>query len=380
MRLTCLQPFEERLTSDEPKIYLFSRLCRLCPFTSSHARIHTSTSPPPYIYMTPAHPHCHSFASILSFFLYRCLFHSTGQSHVSLSGHPSSSCNFPTKRCMQSAVKGLRGSASYIFCPAQATPAYESGWRMHLDRPPPPPWLWRYLATTDCERRRVKRSGNRRQLYIPSAWNVESHGSVGCSSLKTKHITAASSSILLQRTTPMPRRTYPEALSMARQLPRARPMRSFMKRNARPCSVGGRARQDQARLRDDIGQPHTDPLYVEIANLVPFELVRIQITHARAQRRLPQDILLTHRGATIERQDGQLAVEPESLDGTRFPKQRFFEGASLAIFWFGYGGESKTSPPPEEKPSKETQPELPPDRRACAVEAYRDRYFQELPS
>ena len=71
MRLTCLQPFEERLTSDEPKIYLFSRLC---PFTSSHARmshpqIYLSTSIHLHICMTPAHPHCHSFTSILlSFF------------------------------------------------------------------------------------------------------------------------------------------------------------------------------------------------------------------------------------------------------------------------------------------------------------------------
>ena len=57
----------------------------------SHPYIYLSTSIHLHIYMTPAHPHCHSFTSILSFFLYRCLFHSTGQSHVSLSGHPSSS-------------------------------------------------------------------------------------------------------------------------------------------------------------------------------------------------------------------------------------------------------------------------------------------------
>ena len=62
--------------------YLFSRLCA---FTSSHAHIHRSTSPPPYIY------HCHSFTSTLSFSLSIYLFDSAGQLHVSLSGQPSSS-------------------------------------------------------------------------------------------------------------------------------------------------------------------------------------------------------------------------------------------------------------------------------------------------
>ena len=65
--------------------------------TSSHAHIHRSTCTPPHIYtfyIAPAHPHCHSFTSTLSFSLSIYLFDSAGQSHVSLSGHPSSSCFF----------------------------------------------------------------------------------------------------------------------------------------------------------------------------------------------------------------------------------------------------------------------------------------------
>ena len=44
----------------------------LCTFTSSHAHIRRSTCTPPYIYtvyIAPAHPHCHSFTSTLSFSL-----------------------------------------------------------------------------------------------------------------------------------------------------------------------------------------------------------------------------------------------------------------------------------------------------------------------
>ena len=51
--------------------YLFSRLCA---FTSSHAHIHRSTSPPPYIYRSISHLHIHtvtpSHPPSLSLFLY----------------------------------------------------------------------------------------------------------------------------------------------------------------------------------------------------------------------------------------------------------------------------------------------------------------------
>ena len=74
----------------------------LSTFTSSHAHIRRSTSPPHHItsvhplqiYITPAHPHCHSFTSTLSFSLSIHLFDSAGQLHVSLSGQPSSSSTF----------------------------------------------------------------------------------------------------------------------------------------------------------------------------------------------------------------------------------------------------------------------------------------------
>ena len=53
---------------------------RLCTFTSSHAHIRRSTSPPPHtpthlrIHITSVNPHCHSFTSALSFCLSTYLF------------------------------------------------------------------------------------------------------------------------------------------------------------------------------------------------------------------------------------------------------------------------------------------------------------------
>ena len=82
-----------------------------------------------------------------------------------------------------------------------------------------------------------------------------------------------------------------------------------------------------------INLPDTDPLHTDIANLIPWELVRVQLSRTPAQRRLPRDIPFTHRGAALEYQDGQISIEAESLDGMHFPMQRFSKGVSLAIFW-----------------------------------------------
>ena len=71
-------------------ISFLSSLC-IYIFARSHPLIYLSTSIHLHICIAPAHPHCHSFTSILSFSLSIYLFHSAGQSHVSLSGHPSSS-------------------------------------------------------------------------------------------------------------------------------------------------------------------------------------------------------------------------------------------------------------------------------------------------
>ena len=71
-------------------ISFLSSLC-IYIFARSHRQIYLSTSIHLQIYIAPAHPHCHSFTSTLSFSLSIHLFDSAGQLHVSLSGQPSSS-------------------------------------------------------------------------------------------------------------------------------------------------------------------------------------------------------------------------------------------------------------------------------------------------
>ena len=74
-------------------ISFLSSLC-IYIFARSHPQIYLSTSMHLQIYIAPAHPHCHSFTSTLSFSLSIHLFDSAGQLHVSLSGQPSSSSQF----------------------------------------------------------------------------------------------------------------------------------------------------------------------------------------------------------------------------------------------------------------------------------------------
>ena len=101
----------------------------------------------------------------------------------------------------------------------------------------------------------------------------------------------------------------------------------------------------------------TDPLYGTIKDLVPWDLVRIQITPI--VRRLPRDITYTHRGAALEYQDGSIDVESEPLDGLHFPKQRFKKAVSFGIFWFG-NGEVPTQKDelPQEQPEDQDQRQL----------------------
>ena len=72
-------------------ISFLSSLC-IYIFARSNPQIYLSTSIHLQTYIAPAHPHCHSFTSTLSFSLSIHLFDSAGQLHVSLSGQPSSSC------------------------------------------------------------------------------------------------------------------------------------------------------------------------------------------------------------------------------------------------------------------------------------------------
>ena len=81
-----------------------------------------------------------------------------------------------------------------------------------------------------------------------------------------------------------------------------------------------------------------DPIHQQVADLVPWELTKVQIVRTPIQRRLPREFFFTHRGAILEYQDGQIVVEAEALDGlNHFPKQRFSKAVAYGCFWYGYG-------------------------------------------
>eukprot|EP00435_Cladocopium_sp_Y103_P015633 s906_g3.t2 len=95
-----------------------------------------------------------------------------------------------------------------------------------------------------------------------------------------------------------------------------------------------------------------DPIHQQVADLVPWELTKVQIVRTPIQRRLPREFFFTHRGAILEYQDGQIVVEAEALDGLHFPKQRFSKAVAYACFWYGYGEPrpDTTSSQPQSQP------------------------------
>ncbi|CAJ1393380.1 unnamed protein product, partial [Effrenium voratum] len=80
--------------------------------------------------------------------------------------------------------------------------------------------------------------------------------------------------------------------------------------------------------------PDDDKIYHIVKQLVPWDIVRVQISRCPVQRRLPRDISYTHRGAVLQYQDGGIEVEHEALDGLHFPKQRFRKAVACGVFWY----------------------------------------------
>ena len=77
------------------------------------------------------------------------------------------------------------------------------------------------------------------------------------------------------------------------------------------------------------------PLYQEVAALVPWEIVRIQIAATPTLRRMPRDIPFTHRCSTLLYVDNTVEIDDEDVSNIEFPKQRFARPVQAAIFVFG---------------------------------------------
>ena len=84
----------------------------------------------------------------------------------------------------------------------------------------------------------------------------------------------------------------------------------------------------------------TDPLYVQIQDLLPWQLTRIQISSKPIVNRQPTLIPYTHRGSALKYVDKlEVDVTVEDLSEIHLPRSRFKSPVELGIFWYGYPNE-----------------------------------------
>ncbi|CAJ1340013.1 unnamed protein product, partial [Effrenium voratum] len=91
-------------------------------------------------------------------------------------------------------------------------------------------------------------------------------------------------------------------------------------------------------------------LFKKISRLIPWELTRVQVAVTPMARRLPRDINYSHRGAVLLLLDGKMMIEVEDVRQVQFPKARFENPISAAIFFYGFTEEDapQGQPAPED--------------------------------
>ena len=107
-----------------------------------------------------------------------------------------------------------------------------------------------------------------------------------------------------------------------------------------------------------------DPVYQAVAQLVPWDLTKVQATWTPQARRLPQEFPYTHRGAALRLTTGEFALEAEDLASVSFPKQRFVRAVRVAVFFYG----TPRKPPETSEPAPHEPPPPPGGREEGAVE------------
>ena len=112
----------------------------------------------------------------------------------------------------------------------------------------------------------------------------------------------------------------------------------------------------------------TSSIYKIVADLVPWELTRVQIAATPAVRRMPTDVLYTHRGLAVVYNDSTIDVESEDLSMIEHPKQRFARPVAHGIFFYGNA---------EDDPKPVDEAAVPPERRIPGLRT--DVNFPNLP-
>ncbi|CAE7750496.1 RE2 [Symbiodinium sp. CCMP2592] len=97
-------------------------------------------------------------------------------------------------------------------------------------------------------------------------------------------------------------------------------------------------------LERSFGAPGTRPFYIDptselgrkIADLFRIKVERIQAVQTPSQRRLPQDVPYTARGAYLIHNDGTKSIELEDLSLVQQPKQRFAKPVRYGLLVYGH--------------------------------------------
>ena len=113
-------------------------------------------------------------------------------------------------------------------------------------------------------------------------------------------------------------------------------------------------------LARSFGTPGTRPFYIDpssemgrkIADLFRIKLERVQAVQTPSQRRLPQDVPFTARGAFLVHNDGTKTIELEDLSLVHQPKQRFAKPVRYGLLVYGHLI-------PETEPDQNVQPSAP---------------------
>ena len=102
----------------------------------------------------------------------------------------------------------------------------------------------------------------------------------------------------------------------------------------------------------------SDPMYLKVAELVPWSLEKVQVASTPAARRFPAlKVPFTHRGAALKMSDGSICLETEDLAAVSYPQQRFSSPVRVGLFYFG------TAPEESEMSSHEPFPPPPPGEK-----------------
>ncbi|CAE7223119.1 LZTR1 [Symbiodinium necroappetens] len=113
-------------------------------------------------------------------------------------------------------------------------------------------------------------------------------------------------------------------------------------------------------LARSFGAPGTRPFYIDpgselgrnVADLFRIKLEKAQAVQTPSQRRLPQDVPFTARGAFLVHNDGTKTIELEDLSLVHQPKQRFAKPVRYGLLVYGHLI-------PEEESQKTAEPGVP---------------------